>query len=196
MEPNRIMRSGAARRTVLFAAACLVLAAALGGCGGGGDDSGESTVVTEKEHDAGVVNQILGRQRAAIDAYDRTLPGLRGRALALATQFRAQEQEHSVALIEALRDLGGEEEVEDEEIESGDLRTEADRLRFLYEVENATIEDEIGAIGRLDLGAARALLTATVANQAQHLVLLRRALGAKPLESVPSAFEAGATPAP
>ena len=34
------------------------------------------------------------------------------------------------------------------------------------------------------------------ANQAQHLVLLRRALGAKPLETIPSAFETGETPAP
>ncbi len=142
------------------------------------------------------MNQILGRQRAAIGAYDLVLPGLRGRARALATRFRAQEQEHTVAALKVLRGLGGAEEVEDEEIEPEQIRTEADRLRFLYDVESATIEDEIGAIGRLDFGKPRALLAATVANQAQHMVLLRQALGAKPLDLVPSPFEAGETPAP
>lgn len=196
MATNRIIPSGAARCASLLAAVCLLLAVALGACGGGGEESGESTVVTEKEHDADVLNQILARQRAAIGAYDRVLPRLEGPALALATQFRAQEQEHTVALLEALRDLDGVEEVEDEEIEPGELRSEADRLRFLYEVESATIEDEIGAIGRLDFGGPRAVLSAIVANQAQHLVLLRRLLGAKPLDWVPSAFENGTTPAP
>ncbi|HEX3238819.1 MAG TPA: hypothetical protein VHR18_01640 [Solirubrobacterales bacterium] len=196
MAPNRIIPSGVVRRAALLAAACLLLALALGACGGGGGDSGESTVVADREHDAEVLNQILGRQRAAIDLYDRILPDLEGQALALATRFRAQEQEHTVALLAALRDLDGEEEVEDEEIESGELRTEADRLRFLYAVESVTIEDEIGAIGRLEFGGPRALLSATVANQAQRLALLRRQLGAKPLEWVPSAFESGTTPAP
>ena len=196
MAPNRIMPSATMRRAALLATACLLLALALGACGGGGDDSGESTVVAEKEHDADVLNQILGRQRAAVEAYGGVLPDLDGAALALAIQFRAQEQEHSVALLEALRDLGGAEEVEQETIEPGELRTEADRLRFLYEIESATIEDEIGAIGRLEFGSPRALLAATVANHAQHLALLRRELGAKPLKLVPSAFENGTTPAP
>jgi hypothetical protein len=35
-----------------------------------------------------------------------------------------------------------------------------------------------------------------VANQAQRLVLLRQALGAKKLEAIPSAFETGERPAP
>ena len=40
------------------------------------------------------------------------------------------------------------------------------------------------------------MLATTVANQAQHLVLLRRGLGADSLETVPGAFENGMTPAP
>ncbi len=190
------MRSGVVRRVAPIAVACLVLGLALGACGGGGEETGESTVVAEKEHDADVLNQILGRQRAVIGAYDAVLPGLRGRARIFATRFRAQEQEHSVALLQALRDLDGSEEVEDEEIDPGEPRTEADRLRFLYEVESESIEDGIGAIGRLDFGSPRALMTTIAANQAQHLVLLRRELGVKPVEWVPSAFEDGATGAP
>ncbi len=180
----------------LLLATCLVLTLSFAACGGGDDSGGADTAALEREHDVEVLNQILSRQRAAVDAYDRVLPELRGEALALATSFRSQEQEHTVAILEALRGLGGAEEVESEEIASAALPDEAARLRFLYEVESATIEDEIGAIGRLDYGAPRALLAATVANQAQHLVLLRRALGVKPPEWVPSPFENGATPAP
>jgi hypothetical protein len=187
MGPNRIMPA-------LLAAICLTLF--LAACGGDEDATGAETAALEKEHDVEVLNQILGRQRAAVVAYEAVMPGLRGQNLALATRFRAQEQEHAVAILESLRALGGDEEVELEEIEPEELRGEAGRLRFLYEVENATIEDEIGAIGRLDFGAPRALLAATVANQAEHMVLLRRALGAKPLDWVPTPFEDGATPGP
>jgi hypothetical protein len=182
--------------SAILAATCLALALSFAACGGGDDSGGADTAALEREHDVEVLNQILTRQRAAVDAFDRVLPDLRGRALALATSFRSQEQEHIVAVLEALRGLGGAEEAESEEIASGTLQNEADRLRFLYEIESATIEDEIGAIGRLDYGRPRALLAATVANQAQHLVLLRRALGLKPTEWVPSPFENGATPAP
>ena len=178
----------------LMAAICL--AVLLPACGGGDESTTVDTAALEREHDVEIMNQILGRQRAAIGAYDLVLPMMRGPARRLAAEFRAEEQEHTVAVLEALRALGGSEEVEEEEIEPEELGSEADRLRFLHAVESATIEDEIGAIGRLDFGAPRALLAATIANQAQHLVLLRRALGAKPSEWVPGPFENGAAPAP
>ncbi len=139
---------------------------------------------------------MLGRQRAAVAAVDRTIAAMTGRQRALAIRLRTQEEEHSVAILEELRGLDGDEAVVPETIDSGTLRSEAERLVFLYEIENATIELELSAIGRLDSGAARSLLAKTVTNQAQHLVLLRRALGAPPAKWVPAPFEDGATPAP
>lgn len=195
------MRGGAVRRASPLALALLALALALGSCGGGGEST--ETVDTaalereaEREADIEILNQILGRQQAAVDAFDRTIGGMRGRNRALALRLRTQEEEHTVAVLEALRDLDGIEEVESEEIASGPLQSEAERLDFLYEVESATIADELGAIARLDSASAREVLASTIANQAQHLVLLRRALGAKPAKWVPTAFEDGATPAP
>lgn len=199
------MRDGALRRALPIALAGLLLALVLGSCGGGGGGSEESTETVdtaalereaEREADIEILNQILSRQRSAIAAFDRTIASMRGRPRALALRLRTQEEEHTVAILEALRGLDGSEIVEPEEIEPWDLRDEADRLTFLYEIESATIEDELGAIARLGSAAARALLASTVANQAQHLVLLRRALGAKPAEWVPTPFEDGATPAP
>ena len=195
------MTAAAACRTVPVVLACLALAFALGSCGGGEESTETVDTVAlereaEREADIEILNQILGRQRAAIGAFDRTIAAMRGRTRALAVRLRTQEEEHTVAILEALRGLEGSEIVELEEIDSGTLRGEAERLTFLYEIESATIADELSAIARLDSASARSLLAATVANQAQHLVLLRRALGAKPAEWVPAPFEDGATPAP
>ena len=128
---------------------------------------------------------------AAIGAYEAALPLLRGADLATARRFRAQEQEHVDAIVKALRGLGGKAEPEEEEIESAGLEDRGDVLDFLYEVESASIADELRAISNLTAPWPRSLLGSIAANQAQHLVLLRQALGADAEESIPGAFEDG-----
>jgi predicted small lipoprotein YifL len=194
MTPNRIMRGAAARRALLLSLAALVAALALTACGSGG--GGGSTADAEKAADAEILNEILSRQTAAVAAYDHSLRGLGGQALATARLFRAQEQEHVDAILKALRSLGEEAEPAAETIDADGLKTEAEYLTFLYELESATIDAELSAIARLTTSGNRALLAATVANQAQHLVLIRRLFGAKPLETVPVPFETGTTPGP
>jgi hypothetical protein len=192
MVPNRIMRGGAVRGAPVLLAAALALALALGSCGGGSSPSEED----EKSADAAILNEVLGRQMSAVVADDAALRGLRGPDLAAARRFRAQEQEHIDAVVKELRGLGAESEPRPETIEPEAMKTPADHLRFLYEVENGTIDRELTAISELAEPWPRGLLTTTVANQAQHLVLLRRALGVKPLETIPEPFEDGTTPAP
>ena len=63
-------------------------------------------------------------------------------------------------------------------------------------MESATIDEELSAIAKLEAPRPRSLLASTVANQAQHLTLLRQALGAGPLASVPVPFENGTAPPP
>jgi Ferritin-like domain len=196
---NRIMRSGAARRALLLAFVCLLGAFALAGCGGGEDtgSSGVDTAELEQEADAESLNEIISRQQGAVLAYAAALVPLRGEARELAETFRAQEQEHVDGTILALRGLGGEEEAEPEEIEAGaPIESREDALHFLYELESATIEAELTAIGSLESSEGRTVLAATVANQAQHLVELRRLLGLRPPATIPEAFESGVAPAP
>jgi len=166
---------------------------AVAGCGGGGTTT---TAVPDKAGDAEILNNVLTREQAAIRAYERTLPLLRGRALASAREFRAQEQEHANAVVKALRGLGEAAVPVQEEIESEGLKTQADALGFLYEVESVSVANDLRAISHLTSTWPRALLGSIAANQAQHLVLLRRALGADAAESIPGAFEDGTTPAP
>ncbi|MGN6217286.1 MAG: ferritin-like domain-containing protein [Solirubrobacterales bacterium] len=192
MAPNRIMRGRLVRRALLLGAITTVIASSLGACGGGGS----ATPPQEKEADVGVLNEVLGRQLAAIEAYAEVLPKLRGADLAAAREFRAQEQEHADATTRVLRKIGGEADPPAETIEAKGLKTRHDALTFLYEMESATIDAELSAVGKLHIPWPRPQLAAMVANQAQRLALIRRALGADPLETVPDAFETGETPAP
>jgi hypothetical protein len=190
MTPNRITPPRFVRRPLLL----VLVLAALGpaGCGG----SGPTTAVPDRNGDVEVMNQLLTRQTAAVAAYGEVLPALRGASLAAARKFRGQEQEHVDATLKALRGLGGKAETGDEKIEVPALRHPAEALRFLYELESATIDLEVNAITKLSGDWPRGLVTTMAANQAQRLVLIRRGLGAKPLQTIPSAFEGGATPAP
>jgi Ferritin-like domain len=190
MAANRIMRGRPVRRALVLGAVAAGLLCGLGGCGG---DSGTAT---DKEADVRVLNEILARQLAAVDAYGEALPALRGRELALARRFRAQEQEHVDATTKTLRGLDGEADPPAETIETDELRTPAEAMHLLYELESATIDAELSAVGKLTIGWPRPLIASMAANQAQRVVLIRRALGAGPLELVPEAFETGETAAP
>ena len=185
------MRAARVRRALalgIAAALALVIAA----CGGGGGDG-----KTDRAADVEVLNGILGRQLAAVEAYGRALPALRDAAdLAAVRSFRLQEQEHSDATTKTIRGLDGEADPPAEEIPSGPIRTRRQAFEFLYELESATIDAELNAVGRLTIGWPRPLIASMAANQAQHLVLIRQALGAGSFETVPEAFETGETPAP
>lgn len=196
------MRARAARRALLLLAVCLALAFALGACGGEEEGTGETVdtaaleAEAERESDIDVLNGILDRQRTAIVSFDQLIAQMRGRPRALAIQIRTQEEEHTVGILRILRALEGFEEVEVEESEPETGLNEAERLTEIYESQSSLIDAELVAIERLNYSPARSLLAATAANHAQQLVLLRRALGAKPAEWVPAPFESGTTPAP
>lgn len=195
MVPNRITRGGAARRALSLPAIAVVAAISFSACGGG-DDGSTTTAVPDKEGDAEILNDVLARELAAVAAYDRMLPLLRGPAQRSAREFRAHEQEHSNAIVKALRGLGEPAEPEREEIESDGLKTQRDALEFLYEVESVSVAYDLRSISHLTSPWPRSLLGSIAANQAQHLVVLRRLLGADAAESIPEAFEDGTTPTP
>jgi hypothetical protein len=193
MAPNRIMRRARVRRALAIGALAVGLLAGLASCGGGG--GGDPT--TDRQGDVAVLNEILGRQIAAVEAYGRVLPVLHDAAdLAAVRGFRAQEQEHVDATTKTLRGLEGEADPPAEEIPSPPLRTRRQAFEFLYELESATIDAELHAVDELTIGWPRPLIASMAANQAQRLVLIRRALGAERSELIPEAFETGETAAP
>ncbi|MBS1880423.1 MAG: ferritin-like domain-containing protein [Actinobacteria bacterium] len=196
MSWNRITLGARVRRGLVLALAALVFAAGLAACGGGGSDTSAATAAAESEADAEILRGVLARQLGVVAAYPQAMIILDARTLALLRKFRAQEGEHADAVVKELRGLGESAEAEPEAIEAGKLKTRRDRLRFVYEMESATIALELTAIANLSSAGARSTLAATVGNQAEHLAILRRLLGAKPLATIPEAFETGTTPAP
>jgi len=193
MDQNRITLGGAG--VVL-----LVVAALLSGCGGGSSTTtateAASTEAMTASPDGELLDKVLARQEGAVAAYAAVIPHLSPRLAHMASYFRAQEQEHVDAVVKALRGIKAPAEATPEEIDLGEPKTDEERLVFLYKVEGATIDEELSAISKLEAPWPRSLLSSTVADQAQHLTLLRQALGAGPLASVPKPFEDGTTPPP
>jgi Ferritin-like domain len=212
--PRVVVARGRGRRGLAAVAATLALLVVLAGCGGAGSsgtaraagtsptsegtarDVSTPTQSSQQSPDAALLDKVLARQEAAVDAFAKTIPALPPRLARMASYFRAQEQEHVDATIKALRGLKAAAESTPEPIDLGEPKSARERLEFLYEVEGATIDEELSAISQLEASWPRSLLASVVADQGQHRTLLRQALGAGPLASVPEAFENGTTPPP
>jgi hypothetical protein len=196
MARNRITRGGATL-------AVLLIAGIFAGCGGGGASTTATAAALttpapsqEESADAAILDTVLARQEAAVEAFAEVGPALPPRLARMVAYFRAQEQEHVDSVLKALRGLKSPAEATPEPLDASRLKSDRERLVFLYEVESATIDEELSAISKLEADWPRSLLASTVADQAQHLTLLRQALGAGPLASVPDPFENGTVEPP
>src|ERR1044072_5725227 len=179
----------------LAACAVLVLSVlALLGCGGGGDDG---AAADERDSDAEIVNVSIGQELTLIQAYTRSMPFLaKAEARQAARVFRAKEHEHVNALTKALRGLGRDFEAESTEVDFSEVRSERDALLLLYAMTSAQLPSQLEDVPHLSTAAPQSFAAAIAANQAQHLVVLRRLLGAGLQGSVPDAFDTGEVPPP
>lgn len=183
-------RRGLGRAAVFFSVALAVLASGCGPSGRGAETD------SEKAGDVELLNAALAQELTAIDAYERGLPLLHGQMLAVARQFRGQEQAHVDALTKAIRGLGGEIDAEASELETPAPRSETEALVLAYEMESAALAQVLEAAPRLNTDAPRTLAAALAASHAQHLTVLRQGLGADLAASVPAPFESGEEPPP
>ena len=163
------------------------------GCGGSGGSPQEG----EKAFDAAAVNVSIGEELTLIDAFEAGMPLLRGdRARAVIRQFRGQEEEHLNGLTKLLRGLGGEVEGEAAELDLSTVKSERDFLLLAYRLTGSALTNYLEAVPHLSTPAPQALSATIAASQAQHLVALRRLLGAGLAASVPEAFDTGEVPPP
>jgi hypothetical protein len=160
-----------------------------------------SGAFAQAEDDAAILEGAIGLEQTAVVAYDTAYrSGLLEKPLAAAARlFRDQEQEHADGLTQALEGLGG---MAPAPPEPGDvkglssLQSQDAVLRFAVELENMAVIAYIDAQMKLQSPDLLKTGAQIMANEGQHLVVLRQALGASPAASVPSAFEAGTDPAP
>ncbi len=173
-----------------------VAAALLAGCGGGGD-GGDGTVAAEKAADAEVLNVAIGQEMTLVEGLYAGLPLLRRpQARALLRQFIAQEREHMDGFTKAMRGLGGEVDAEAEELDVSEVKTERDALLLAYQLTSAQLTHFLDDVTHLQTRAPQSFAASIAASQAQHLVVLRRLLGADLLASAPEAFDTGEVPPP
>ena len=184
-------RRGASRAVVCVAA--LTAALLVGGCG---DSSHESSIDREKAADAEILNSLLGRELTLVRAYGPSTRLSRGPLLALLLRFRGQDQAHLDALTQAMKGVGEEVEAEPEASEAPGPGDRAEALTLAYDQENAALDAALDAAPHLQTPGPRALAAALAASHAQHLVVLRQALGSTRAASVPEPFESGEEPPP
>jgi hypothetical protein len=182
-------RRGLGRVAVFLSALALVLA----GCGKSGHGAATDS---EKAADVEVLNALLSQELTTVDSYARVLPRSRGQALAVAEQFRGQDQAHVDAVTKAIRSIGGETDAEAAELEEPAPKTREDALLLAYEVENDSLAEALDAAPHLQTSAPRMLAGALAASHAQHVAALRQLLGEDLASSVPDAFETGDVPPP
>lgn len=186
-------RHGFGRAARFLALALTALAVAASGCG----DSGHGAETNpEKGSDVAILNEGLAHELTVLNAYTRGNGLLRGPERVLGRQLRAQEQEYVDALTKAIRGLGGDTEAAAEELDFTRVKDQDAFLTLAYELESAGLDFYEAVAPRLNTPAPRTLDTALAAGHAQHLVVLRQALGASRAASVPKGFDGGEVPPP
>ncbi len=148
--------------------------------------------------DAGILQKAINLEQVAVIAYDTAIGGglLSAGALRTARRFRAHEQQHADTLTTALTDLGGAPApppkgiVDVDNVVEGlaDVKTQADIVNFMIELELATVAAYNDAHAKLIEARLLQSCATIMANEGQHLVVLRTIVGAEP---VPNAFETG-----
>jgi rubrerythrin len=118
---------------------------------------------------------------------------LRGDALRLSREIRAQEEEHVRRLDEAIRELGGEppagRDASEYERQFPRLRTQADALRFLEDLEERQLRGYLEALAELPELELRTMAAEIGADEGEQLAVVRVLAGAP---ASPHPFETGA----
>ena len=150
--------------------------------------------------DAPILSTVINLERVTVIAYDTVLGGdLLTPALSGALRrFRRHEQEHEDVLVTALTSLGGTPPApptgvaDVDKVVDGlsDVRSQADVLTFLVELETAAVAAYFDAQAKFGEAKLLQLGASIMANEGQHLAVLRRASGQDP---IPNAFETGET---
>ena len=135
--------------------------------------------------DARLLNDLLASERFAIAAYAAGLPLLGRDAARTAKQFLGQEIAHADELEGLIRQAGGKLGQPPAFYDLGNPQGEREVLELLHRAERAQVAAYGRAIPLLEPPRLRAAAAAILANDAQHLAVMRAQLGAAP---VPGAF--------
>lgn len=166
---------------------CAAAAAALSGCSGSTHPL--KLAAGPLEADAALLNRLLVLERRAIAAYTAGIPLLSGSDRRAGTAFLRQELAHAGMLITLIKRAGQTAPPARPDYDLGNPRGARDVIALLHEVERAQLAAYVAAVPRLSPGYLRASVATILADDAQHVSVLRTKLGLNP---IPSPFVSGA----
>jgi rubrerythrin len=192
MDYDQILHDSHSRRAFLHAAGVTVTSGSavfLAACGRGRASSASATTgAAPRAADVAILNNAIDLEHRAIAAYTAAIPLLSSTTQKAAKQFLLQEFAHASALSSLIKGDGGKPRPVAPSYNLGRPRDVADVLTLLHMIERAAITAYVDAIPKLSPGTLRARIASILANEAQHIALVRQALGQPP---VPEALVTG-----
>jgi hypothetical protein len=170
------------RRTALAGGALL-----LAGCGTRSLRSRVKKGAKLSPGDVDVLNHLLELEYQAVAAYTAGIPFLNRDETTAAKQFLGQEVTHASTLAGLIKQAGGKAVMPESSYELGRPRRE-DILTLIARLEAQQLDAYVRLIPALSAGKLRSTAAAIMANDAQHLAVVRHTLGQAP---IPSAFATG-----
>jgi hypothetical protein len=146
-----------------------------------------------RHEDIDLLNRSLGLEFRTIAAYTAGIPHLTGRYRRAAVGFLQQELSHMARLGALVKRAGGKPFGRADSYDFGHPggpphATARDVLVLLHALEQTQLAAYLDAIPLLAPGPVRGDVAAILADQAQHISVLRAALG---LQAIPSALVTG-----
>ena len=172
-----IQTGPATRRTLLKASAAGVgglVTTGLSGCGG---SRRIKSTPQARLADAELLNGVLALEQRTIAAYTAAAPLLGGFGEKMAGQFLSQELLHSGILRKLVHDVGGQAHNPLGHYDFGRPRGRTHLLALLHGLEREQIAAYLHAIPRMSTPFLRQTLASVLANDAQHVTVLRAQQG-------------------
>ncbi|MBV9467121.1 MAG: ferritin-like domain-containing protein [Solirubrobacterales bacterium] len=133
-----------------------------------------------RHQDVEVLGALLDLEREAVAAYTASIPLLPGPAVKAGMQFLAHELAHGGELAGLIKDAGGKPLPPAPSYALGSPAGAAQVLELLQAIEQKQIAAYLQALPQVSPGPVRAALAAILANDAQHLSIVRGQLGHTP----------------
>jgi hypothetical protein len=176
------------RRGLLRAAGAGLAGAVLAGCGTKSFKAQVNNSAPVLDTDVALLNHLLDLEHMGIAAYIAGIPLLAPGVHDAGPLFLNDELFHAGSLAGWIKAAGGTPFEPAPSYDLGHPRTSRQVLQLLYEIEQAQITAYLAALPRLAPSAVQQSVASILANDAQHVAVVRAALGEP---AVPSAFVTG-----
>jgi bacterioferritin (cytochrome b1) len=158
------------------------------GCGGQSLKAQAHDSAPVLDTDIDLLNQLLHLEHVGIWAYTAGTPLLAPAMYKAGQLFLNDELAHAGALAGLVRAAGGKPIKPQPSYPLGQPHTSDEVLEILHRVENAQIAAYLDAITKLAPGSVKQSVASILANDAQHVAVVRAGLGQP---AVPSPFVTG-----